>query len=178
MRWGEPRSKGPSRGARRRTGSTKKQTRVRPKGASAPTSAKRPPPKVRGLKKTARHEISPNPGEDIAALKRALVEAHEREAATANVLKAISRSSFDLQKVLDTLTEAAARLCRADRAAINLLRGDVLHFAAGYKAPFGELEPVRRDRSSVAGRVLLEGRPVQVPDIQSDPDFDLRPVRD
>jgi len=178
MRRGESRAKGPKSGARARAGTAKNKTRVGAKGSSASTSAQQPTAKVRGSKKTARPKMPADPGETIAALKLALAEAHEREAATADVLKAISRSSFNLQKVLDTLVESAARLCHADRAAINLLRGNVLHFVAGYRAPFRELEPVRRDRSSVAGRVLLEGRPIQVPDIQADPEYDLIPVRD
>jgi GAF domain-containing protein len=132
---------------------------------------------IGGLKKTARREISANPNEEIATLKRALAEAHERESATANVLKAIIRSSFELQEVLETLAESAARLCHADRAAINLLRGDVLHYVAGYKAPFRELEPMGRDRSSLAGRVLLEGTPIQVADIQADPEYDIKPIK-
>jgi GAF domain-containing protein len=153
-------------------------TRVQRKDASASAPAKNRKTKTLELSETTQPKVSTSADDDIAALKRALAEAQEREAATANVLKAISRSSFDLQKVLETLAEAAARLCHADRAAINLQRGDVLHFVAGYKAPFRELGPFRRDRSSVAGRVLLDGRPIQVPDIQADPEYDVRLVGD
>src|SRR6516162_8993877 len=144
MRRGESRAKGPKSGARARAGTAKNKTRVGAKGSSASTSAPQPTAKVRGSKKTARPKMPANPGENIAALKLALAEAHEREAATANVLKAISRSSFNLQKVLDTLVESAARLCHADRAAIALLRDNVLHSVAHYGATFRELGPVPR----------------------------------
>jgi GAF domain-containing protein len=70
------------------------------------------------------------PDEEIATLKRALAEAHEREAATANVLEAISHSSFDLQSLFNTLVESAARLCEATFACLGLFEGEALRFAA------------------------------------------------
>ena len=105
-----------------------------------------------------------------------LRESLQRQTATADVLKAISRSAFDLKTVLDALVEAAARLCEADQGTIARERDGLYQRVAtyGFSDQFTELVrdvPVKPERGSATGRALLEGKVVHIPDVQADPEY-------
>jgi signal transduction histidine kinase len=106
----------------------------------------------------------------------------QQQTATADVLKVISRSTFDLQTVLNTLSESAAQLCDADVTAMHRQQGTKYQVIATYGSAPEHREfilnriPFEAGRGTVLGRTLLERKPVQVLDVAADPDYSLQEV--
>ena len=105
-----------------------------------------------------------------------LSESLQQQTATADVLKVISRSTFDLEAVLQTLVELAARLCDANKATITRQKDGVFFRAEAYGFSREFIDyvrdvPVKPERGTVTGRALLEGKIIHIADVLADPDY-------
>jgi GAF domain-containing protein len=113
---------------------------------------------------------------ELQTSNRDLTTALVQQTATSEVLKVISRSTFNLKPVLGTLIENATRLCGVKRGLIWRLDGDLYRAAIAYNIPPGftdisQRTPIRAGGDTIVGRVALEGRTVHIPDVLDDPEY-------
>jgi hypothetical protein len=136
--------------------------------------------KNRGAANATREPSSAAPHEEqIVRLTRELEEARERQTATSEVLRALSQSEFQLQSVLQSVAESAAKLCRSDDAVIFQLRDGVYRFAAGYSLSPEFLEIERRalispGQGTVIGRAAMTGEVARIDDALTDPHYEKK----
>jgi two-component system NtrC family sensor kinase len=121
--------------------------------------------------------------DEVQTRTRDLTESLQQQTATADVLKVISRSAFDLQTVLGALIETATHMCDADQGAITREIDGAFFRAASYGyssalSDFIRTTPVQMDRGSIAGRALVEARVVQISDVTADRDYTFSPALD
>jgi GAF domain-containing protein len=126
---------------------------------------------------------------ELQEKNRALTQAHatvtetlEQQTVTAEILRVISRSPTDLQPVFDTIVRNARRLCAADSCSVFTHRGDQIHLESIDNATAEGADAIRRayplppSRGHATGRAILTGRPVHIPDVRQDPDYELHGI--
>jgi two-component system, NtrC family, sensor kinase len=116
--------------------------------------------------------------EEVQKRTEQLTESLQQQTATADVLKVISRSAFDLRTVLQTLVESAARFCNADKANVIRERSGAFYSAESYGFSQDLVDylkdiPIEAERGTASGRALLEGQVVHIADVKSDPEYTL-----
>jgi len=118
----------------------------------------------------------------VAGLVEELGELRDRHEAVARVFQGLARSRMRLQPILDEVAEAARSLCRSEYSLIHLAEGDVLQAQAHFGIPpevmeYERLHPIELGVQTVAGRVALMKRPVHIPDVRADPDYDFPAIK-